>query len=387
MFISKILDKNRKLVETSFELHQSGKIMPDSYVIDLDTLMENAKAILSVAKKQQIDMYFMMKQLGRNPLVSKKLIDLGYKGAVVVDYKEAQIMMKHKIPICNVGHLVQVPKSMIQKLVDYGCEYFTVFSLEKIKLINECAKKSNKKQKLLIKIVGKNSFIYSGQEAGFEVEELGKIIGFVKKMHNVTISGVTAFPCFLYDEQLETIHTTNNLELLLQAKRILIEKGIEIENLNAPSATSVFTINQMKGYGINSAEPGHGLTGTTPLHAKKNCDETPCVTYVSEISHHFRKKSYCYGGGYYRRSHMQNALVGKTIKNYEKVRVAAPSIDSIDYYFEIDREMPVHDTVVMAFRFQIFVTRSDVVLVEGIQQGNPTIVGVYSSLGERKFYE
>lgn len=386
MFVNKILETNKKLVETSFELHQAGKIIPDSYVVDLDTLIENAKVILSAAKEQQVDMYFMMKQLGRNPLISKKLIDLGYKGAVVVDYKEAQIMMRHNIPICNVGHLVQAPKSMIQNLVDYGCEYFTVCSLEKIELINECAKKSNKIQKLLIKFIGKNSVIYSGQEAGFEIEEIEKMIEFIKKLHNVTISGVTAFPCFLYDEHLEKIHATSNLDVLLQAKRILREKGMIIENLNAPSATSVATINYMGKYGINSAEPGHGLTGTTPLHAKKCCEEIPCVTYVSEISHNFRKKSYCYGGGYYRRSHMENALVGKTIENSEKVKVKAPSIDSIDYYFEIDKEMPVHDTVVMAFRFQIFVTRSDVVLVEGIQRGNPTIVGVYSSLGEKKFY-
>lgn len=38
----------------------------------------------------------------------------------------------------------------------------------------------------------------------------------------------------------------------------------------------------------------------------------------------------------------------------------------------------------MAFRFQIFVTRSDVVIMEGIHKGKPEIVGVYDSLGRRK---
>jgi predicted amino acid racemase len=38
----------------------------------------------------------------------------------------------------------------------------------------------------------------------------------------------------------------------------------------------------------------------------------------------------------------------------------------------------------MAFRFQIFVTRSDVVLVKGIQEGCPGIVGIYDSQGRKK---
>ena len=38
----------------------------------------------------------------------------------------------------------------------------------------------------------------------------------------------------------------------------------------------------------------------------------------------------------------------------------------------------------MAFRYQIFVTRSDVVLVKGIQSGKPEIIGVYDSLGSEK---
>ena len=37
-------------------------------------------------------------------------------------------MMNHHIPISNVGHLVQMPKSMVEELVAYGCRYFTVFS-------------------------------------------------------------------------------------------------------------------------------------------------------------------------------------------------------------------------------------------------------------------
>ena len=116
-------------------------IQPDSYVIDLDTLLSNAKLILNEANRQGIELYFMLKQLGRNPYIAKELVKLGYSGAVVVDFREAQVMMRHQIPIANVGHLVQAPKCLLQELVDYGCKYYTVFSLEKIKDLNECAGK------------------------------------------------------------------------------------------------------------------------------------------------------------------------------------------------------------------------------------------------------
>lgn len=382
MFLNKIIEKNSKLVETSFNLHQEGKVLPDSYIVDLDTLLQNAKSILEQGRKQNIDLYFMLKQLGRNPLIAKELVRIGYKGAVVVDFKEALVMMEHHIPISNVGHLVQTPKCIVQSLVDYGCEYFTVFSIEKIKEINECAKKSNKVQKLLLKVVGQEDMIYSGQTAGFRLEELEDMVNQIKSLEYVSIQGVTSFPCFLYNENVGKIEPTNNLNTLLKAKKILEKKGINIKNVNAPSTTSVYTLKQMEEYPINSGEPGHGLTGTTPLHAYKDCVEVPCVTYVSEISHNFDGHAYCYGGGHYRRSHVANALVGKNLRTSKKMNIIPPSDESIDYYFEIPSACNISDTVVMAFRYQIFVTRSQIVLVKGIQSGKPEIVGIYDSLGD-----
>lgn len=64
--------------------------MPDSYLIDMDVLIDNAKKILEAAKVRNIRLYFMLKQLGRNPYIAKKLVELGYEGAVVVDFKEAR---------------------------------------------------------------------------------------------------------------------------------------------------------------------------------------------------------------------------------------------------------------------------------------------------------
>lgn len=381
MFIKKMQERNPELISTAIEFHKTGDIMPDSYVVDLDSLLVNAKVILEEAKKNQMKMYFMLKQLGRNPIIAKELMKIGYQGAVVVDFKEAEVMMKHHVPICNVGHLVQPPKAMIQKLVDYGCDYFTIYSVDKAKEINECAKKSNKIQKLLLRVVGKDDLIYSGQTAGFMLDELDVVITQIKNLSHVVIKGVTSFPCFIYDDKVKLNQPTNNLVSVLQAENILTEHGIDSDELNTPSTTCVATIQEMAKYGATSGEPGHGLTGTTPMHAYVDEVEIPSVIYLSEVSHNFRNKSYCFGGGHYRRSHMANALVSEKLM---PCLVNSPSLDSIDYHFELDQLFAVGDPVIMAFRFQIFVTRSDVVIISGLHQNQPKIVGRYNSFGDER---
>ncbi|MFV0550958.1 MAG: YhfX family PLP-dependent enzyme [Anaerorhabdus sp.] len=379
MFVEKLLARNPQLIHATLDLYAKNEIMPDTYVVDMDMLLQNAKAILEEAKKNNMHMYFMLKQLGRNPFIAKELIRLGYDGAVVVDFKEAEVMMKHQVPICNVGHLVQPPKTMIQKLVDYGCEYFTIYTIDKAREINACAKAANKIQKILIRVIGKDDLIYSGQTAGFMLDDLDEVIKEIKQFKNLSIKGVTSFPCFLYDESKGENRPTENLLTVLKAKDILVEHDFEIDNLNTPSTTCVSTIKAMANIGSTSGEPGHGLTGTTPLHAYKDEVEIPSVLYLSEISHNLDGHSYCFGGGHYRRSHMKNALITKDLIQCE---VNPPTLDSIDYHFELNQMFNVGDPVIMAFRFQIFVTRSDVVLVSDIHTNEPKIVGRYNSLGD-----
>ena len=140
----------------------------------------------------------------------------------------------------------------------------------------------------------------------------------------------------------------------------------------------------MEGQGGNCGEPGHGLTGTTPAHAVMDLPEKSCVAYISEVSHNFDGRGYCYGGGFYRRSHVANALVGGDLRHLRCMKVMPPSLESIDYHFELDNTAQVGESVIMAFRYQIFVTRSDVVLLSGVSGGDPRVVGVWDSLGNQK---
>lgn len=384
MFLKQLLTDDPGLLTAAVVLHRQGRLLPDSYVVDLEGFRANAKVILDSAREKGIRLYFMLKQLGRNPVLARELVDMGYAGAVVVDFKEAQVMMRHGIPIGNVGHLVQIPEGMVRRVVEYGPEVITVYTLDKVRSVSRAASALGREQKLLIRVYAPEDTMYSGQTAGISLEALPEFLDQIRDLPGIRVAGVTSFPCFLYDEKQGDICPTPNLQTVLKARDMMLERGIPVEVINTPSASCCRTLELMAQWGCNCGEPGHGLTGTTPVHAASSQPEKLCVAYVSEVSHNFDGKGYCYGGGYYRRGHVQNALVGADAGSLRPVEVIPPSMESIDYHFGLSRPCQVGDTVVMAFRFQVFVTRSDVVLIDGIRQGQPRVVGVYDSLGNEK---
>ena len=384
MFLERLQKDNPKFLDAIVKLQQEGLLLPDSYAVDMEQFRENAAAIVNSAKEKGIKLYFMLKQIGRNPVLARELVKLGYDGAVVVDFKEAQVMMRHNIPIGNVGHLVQIPEGMVEQVVAYGPEVITVYTADKVRSISKAVAKLGKEQKILIRVFGDGDMIYPGQTAGIHLNDLAAFVAEIRDLPGIRVAGITSFPCFLYDSQADDIMPTPNLQTVLKAKAILEENGIVPEIINTPSTTCCRTLEKMAEFGCNCGEPGHGLTGTTPYHVGHEQPEKSCIAYVSEISHNFDGLAYCYGGGFYRRSHVENALVGRCAENLRPMKVVPPSMEAIDYHFGLDQGCDVGETVIMAFRFQVFVTRSDMVLIEGVAAGNPTVSSVWNSLGDQK---
>lgn len=379
MFLEVTKRRNPELIKTAINLHQEGIILPDTYVLDLDTIEQNVRFLKKKADENNLELFYMTKQIGRNPLVAKKIQQAGIEKAVVVDYKEALTMMEHNLPIGNVGHLVQIPLHLLKKIISYGPDYITVFSIEMLININRVATEIGRTQKVLLKVIEAEDNIYEGQFGGFHLNDLPPLAIAAKEMTNVIISGLTSFPCFLFDG-VSKLEATRNIQTINEAKNILKNYGIIISELNIPSATCGETIPLIESIGGTQGEPGHALTGTTPLHAKMDLDERPAMVYVSEVSHNLDNKAYFYGGGYYRRGHLEKILISDG-NTHQLDKVAPFGNDSIDYYLNSQRSFPVGSTVIAAFRTQIFVTRSDVAVVSGISKSQPQLEGIYNSLG------
>ncbi|MED1443638.1 YhfX family PLP-dependent enzyme [Aeribacillus composti] len=379
MFLQSTIKHNQKLIEAALDFHQQGIIPPNTYVIDLDTVKRNAKALSEKAKKQDIELFFMTKQFGRNPLVAQAIVESGIEKAVAVDPWEAMTLSKNGIQIGHVGHLVQIPVHMISTILNLNPDYVTVFSYENARNISRIAQQMGKKQKVFLRIANKDDYIYNGQEGGFTFEQLVKDIESMEKLEGIEIAGLTSFPCILIQDDVPTI--TPNVKSMQTAKLFLMNRGYEKLEMNMPSATSTATMKLLKENGATQGEPGHALIGTTPLHASQNLEEKPAMVYVSEVSHLYNNHAYVFGGGFYPRSHMKEALVGTNRQNLKRV----PTIDNvptnIDYYGSLATDgVRVGDTVIYAFRTQVFVTNAHVAVLKNIS-ANPELVGIYDSMG------
>ena len=152
--------------------------------------------------------------------------------------------------------------------------------------------------------------------------------------------------------------------------------------MNAPGTTSSAAFAALAAAGATQVEPGHGLTGTTPLHAlTDDLPELPAAAYVTEVSHSYGGRAYCFGGGLY---------IDPVFPDYQVRALVAPGGDfdaafladaeipppsMIDYYGMLTppdgRQIRTGDTVVFGFRIQAFVTRGYVVPITGVRGGTP----------------
>ncbi|MDE6108441.1 MAG: alanine racemase [Oscillospiraceae bacterium] len=381
MFLNKLKENNPALLRYAFQAHRRGDILPDTYLLDLDAIEENGRQMVAAAKENGVVLYFMLKQIGRNPLVAKKLMEIGFQGCVAVDFREALRMVEEGVHLGNVGHLVQVPCHALKTILAAKPDVVTVYTREKIREIDRVAGELGLIQPLLLRITDDDAHLYSGQTGGFCSRELPELLDLIETLPHVKVGGFTTFPALLYEEEAKDIVPTPNVKGLDRAVALARERGLGDLIINIPSATCVHSIPLIRSLGGNNGEPGHGLTGTTPLHKDTCQPEKVGYVYVSEVSHNFGSHAYCYGGGHYRRGHMENALVGVSPEECRSMRVTPPDEDSIDYYYELEENCAVSDTVILCHRTQIFTVRSEVVVVKGLGTGEPVIAGRYSSLG------
>jgi predicted amino acid racemase len=380
MFLDVTKRRNPKLIQSGVILHQSGQIPPNTYVIDLDILGENVEALARTANEHSFELYFMSKQLGRLPFIGRFIAEHGIQKAVAVEFDEAKTLAEGGVEIGNVGHLVQPGKNQWPEVLSWKPEVVTLFSYERAQQLSKAAVQSRIVQDVLLRVYADGDFIYPGQEGGFPLDSLDEELTKLAGLPGINLAGITTFPNFQFSEDRLGMKPTPNFQTLLQAKKVLEERGMEVKQVNGPSATSCETIPLLADKGVTHGEPGHALTGTTPLHAYRDLAEKPAIIYVTEVSHQDKDHYYVIGGGYYGRSHLTGCLVGNAESDIldQYVPAAEPAPEAIDYYGAIEKPKDFRiaegDTAIFSFRTQVFVTRAHIALVKGIQSGQPELV-------------
>ena len=251
MFLKTVMERNQPLVRLGIEWQQNGVILPDTYLLDYDTILENARSIKQAGDANGVQNFFMLKQIGLNPLIARALTDMGYVGAVCVDFREALTMVENQIPLGNVGHLVQIPRAALKKILRAKPVIVTVYTLEKAREISAVCTELGLHQKLMLRVLGEGDMLYSGQYGGFELQELDSAVRAIEAMPNVEVGGVCSFPCFLYDEAAQDILPMPNLRTVQTAAEMLRARGYRDLMLNTPSATCTHSIPMIAAAGVS----------------------------------------------------------------------------------------------------------------------------------------
>ncbi|MGW2055711.1 alanine racemase [Streptomyces sp. NPDC001840] len=384
MFLDTLLARNPGLVDTATALHRSGAIPPDTYVMDADAVEANAALLAAEAERLGLSLWFVVKQLGRNPALIRAIArHIPYSAAI--DATEARILRASGARPGNLGHLVQIPRRALPELLAWRPEAVTVFDLANARAVSDTARELGFVQDVFVRLEGATGTVYPGQEGGVPLDALDGFARAAERLPGIRIAGVTAFPCVLCDPETGRPTPTATFELALKARESLTARGHEGLKLSAPSATAVATLPLLASLGATHGEPGHSLTGTTPLHAAgPDQPERTAYVYVTEVAHTLADgRPALHGGGFYPRAGVRDALLPRTGL---RLRVQDAPAENIDYYRLLapppaPGAVLTGDTALLAFRTQIFVTRSTVAVVSGLSAGKPRLTGLYDSRG------
>lgn len=391
MFINGLVRRNPDLVRTAVELHQSGDLPPSTYVIDLDVLYENAVALCREARRLGVSVLGMTKQFGRNPIAIQTLERAGVDSFVAVDMGCAEAVNRAGAHLGHVGHLVQIPKHDAQRAASFRPDYWTVFDSVKAEEAGRAAKSLKRTQPILARIFGRGDIAFESHAGGFAAEEIEAVAHTLSVIEGCRFAGISTYPALSFNHETRTVEPTPNLKTLTEAATTLDKLGYGPIAVNAPGVTSTVVLQLLADAGATQVEPGHGFTGTTPLHAVADLVERPAIVYLSEISHREGGSAYCFGGGLYQCidtiAGPLEALVGSGPDETLRHRATAhlTEYQTIDFYgrltAEDDTRIRSGDSVIFCFRPQVFYTRAAVAPISGIASGRPHIEGLFDSQG------
>jgi predicted amino acid racemase len=389
MFLDLLRRRNRPLLDAAITFHQRGELPADTFVLDLDAVTANAATISTEAERLGVTPFAMTKQVGRNPDFCRALIAGGIPASVNVDMECARATHRAGMTIGHLGHLVQIPRAEAGSAASMHPDYWTVFTADKAAEAARASAAIEREQRLLARIYGDGDEFYSGHEGGYRAVDIVEVADRLDALPGAHFAGVTTFPALLFDSGTGRVRPTRNLKTLEDAADRLRAAGRNEVQINGPGTTSTAALAGLASAGVTQVEPGHALTGTTPWHATEDLPEIPAVCYLSEVSHTYGGRAYCFGGGMYVDPvfppYQVRAVVGRDPQSAQVLDATLPPPAAIDYYGQLDLTdgQPVRtgDSVLFGFRVQAFVTRGYTAGISGLSSGSPEVEGIWGANG------
>jgi predicted amino acid racemase len=393
VFIDRLLRLNPGLIEAAMELHQGGDLRANTYLLDLAAISANTRVTRASADVLGLHLYAMTKQFGRNPDACDAIAASGIEAAVAVDMQCLEAVLRSRLRIGHVGHLVQPHRGAEETVIAARPEVVTVFSEEVAERLAAAAARAGISQAVLLRVVAPGDRFYFGHGGGLPLDGIEAAARRMEAMPGLRVTGVTSFPALLADPEARRLTLTPNMGTILRAADRLRAAGFDIEQVNAPGTTSSGALQLLAQAGATHVEPGNGLHGTTPLMIfDERSPEVPAIVYVSEVSHLDGGDAYVFGGGLYVDKvlgpYQLRAFCGRDETIVQRVVPAEMAPDGAIHYYAVLHLPPAHDvrvgdTVVFCFRPQVFVTRARTRALFRNQDGTVRLGDAYDAVDAR----
>jgi predicted amino acid racemase len=390
LFLDVLRRRNADFLGAVAALHQDGRLPANTYALDLDAVQANAAVMAAAARRHSLEVFAMTKQMGNAPGFMRAVMAGGIGAGVAVDMRGARALRDGGMRLGHVGHLVQVPRAEATAAAALDPDNWTVFNDDKAAEAARASAAAGRVQDLIARIHAPGDVFYDGHAGGFPAADVVAVAKALGSHDGARFAGITTFPALLFDAETRDVRPTPNLATLARARERLqgVVDGLRV---NAPGTTSSATFGLLGDHGATQVEPGHGLTGTTPLHAVRDLEELPAVCYVSEVSHLHGGWAYAFGGGLYIDpvfpDYPLRALVAERpdISEARVMTASIPPPSAIDYYAKLDLgdgpAPSIGATVVFGFRIQAFVARAYVAGIRGVAEGTPKVEGIWTAEG------
>ncbi|MEI7765741.1 MAG: alanine racemase [bacterium] len=256
------------------------KKLPLSYIeINKKSLIYNCQQFRNFVKKgTQISAVIKSNAYGHGSLEVVKILNPFVDYFQVNSFRELEAIKKiSKKPILVLGY---VSKNDLAKAISAGC-ILSAFDFEHLLLINEAARKLNKKQKIHLAI---DSFL--GRE-GFMPSEISKILPEIKKMKNVTVDGIYSHFANIEDTA-NFSHAQKQINIY--QKICILFKNNNYKNIKTHiSATSGALVYEQDNGFNNIVRIGIGIYGLWPsLYLEKNWKNKinlkPILRFVTHVA-------------------------------------------------------------------------------------------------------
>ncbi len=399
--LDRTLERNPQLLEAAIELHQSGRIPASTQVIDLDAVAENATVLAQSAERHGLRVFAMTKQNGNNPFLTRVALDRGLHSVVALEAIQAHQIHRYGFPLGAAGHLTNVPRHEVRRIVAMRPEFVSVYTLEAARRVSEAAAELGVEQRLYVRvtnpahdpdapILGTDEGAFGVLVGGWTEESCAEGIRPILDLPNVRVAGLMQFGGIAYGAQVRAQDAvpTQALETALRAKALLErELGLEDLHVNTGGEANAVTFATLAARGVTEVEPGLSLTGSGSFHAIQDMPEKPAQAVVTEVTHFWGDDVYTTGGVFAFVSELYDAapmvaLAGAGLDEARRQRLTYLSPEMVDAHGVFRAEGPrpaVGDTAVFVHHPQAFLERGYTAAVSGIAAGRPQVEGLFDS--------